>query len=118
METDPELGEIRPAIRRRRVDFPDPFRPRIPIRCWVRSAVIPARIMRPGTEKPASVREIPGTGIAGLFFRSAGLLTGTGGRGKGRVTGGGNTRVVGGKGLILLGCVGSVKGLLGGVTQN
>ena len=112
-ETEPEVGEIRPAIRRRRVDFPDPFRPRIPIRCWVRSAVIPARMTRPGTENPASVREIPGAGIAGLFIRSAGLLTAEGGRGKGCVTGAGNTRVVGGKGLILLGCVVGVKGLLG-----
>ena len=100
METEPEVGEIRPAIRRRSVDFPDPFRPRIPMRCWVRSAEIPVRITRPGTEKLASVREIPGTGIAGLFFRSAGLLTRTGGRGKGCVTGGGTTRVMGCKGLI------------------
>lgn len=59
--------------------------------------MIPDRMTRPGTEKPASDMEIPGTDIAGLFIRSAGLLTGEGGRGKGCVTGVGNTRVTRGK---------------------
>ena len=83
------------------------------MRCWVRLAVIPERMTRPGTEKPAFEREIPGAGIAGLFIRSAGLLTAAGGRGKGCVTGGGNTRVMASKLLILFGFVVSFKGLLG-----